>query len=151
MHKAKSLLKNKTHSDRSRYPAKKTKRHDNNKKERTCWIVNFAVLVNHRVKFKENEERDQYLYFARELKKQWNMEVTVIPLVTSACRAVLKGFLSQRARRVENRRTSGDHLNYSIVEVSRGYWEESRKSEKICCHSANACVKNSPGIIKEQK
>ena len=34
-----------------------------------------------KVKLKENEKKDKYLDLARELKKQWNMKVTVIPIV----------------------------------------------------------------------
>ena len=32
-------------------------------------MVNFAIPANHRVKIKENEKRDKYLDFVRELKK----------------------------------------------------------------------------------
>ena len=39
-----------------------------NKKKRTCRILNFAVLVDHRVKIKENEKKDKYLGLARKLK-----------------------------------------------------------------------------------
>ena len=39
---------------------------------------------DHRVNLKEGEMRDRYLYLARELKKIWNMEVTVIPVVKGA-------------------------------------------------------------------
>ena len=41
-----------------------------NKKQRTCWIVDFDVLTDHKVKLKENEQRDKYLDLARELKKK---------------------------------------------------------------------------------
>ena len=45
---------------------------------RTWWIVDFAVPADHRVKIKENENRDKYLNIARELKKKlWNMKVTM--------------------------------------------------------------------------
>ena len=37
--------------------------------KRTCRNVDFAVLVGHRVKFKEYEKKDKSLDFARELKK----------------------------------------------------------------------------------
>ena len=43
---------------------------NNNNKERTCRIVNFTVLEDHRVKLKESEKRDKYLDLARELKKK---------------------------------------------------------------------------------
>ena len=43
--------------------------------------MDFAVPVDHRVKLKVSEKRDKYLDLARELKKLWNMKVTVIPIV----------------------------------------------------------------------
>ena len=44
---------------------KKTKK----KKKRTCKIVDFAVVADHRIKLKECEKKDKYLDLARELKK----------------------------------------------------------------------------------
>ena len=41
----------------------------------------FFVPAEHRVKLKESEKRDRYLDLATELKKLWNMNVTVIPIV----------------------------------------------------------------------
>ena len=40
-----------------------------NKKKRTCKIVDFAVLTDHRIKLKECEKKDKYLDLVRELKK----------------------------------------------------------------------------------
>ena len=53
--------------------------------------MEFAVLVNLRVKLKESEKGDKNLDFARELKKLWNMKVTVIPLLIGALGTVTKG------------------------------------------------------------
>ena len=39
------------------------------KRKTTCRIVDFAVLANHRVKLKENDEKYKYLDLAREIKK----------------------------------------------------------------------------------
>ena len=61
-----------------------------NKKKRTCKIVNFAVPAAHRIKLKESEKKDKYLNFARELKKLWNMKVTIIPIVIGAFSIVTK-------------------------------------------------------------
>ena len=44
------------------------------KKKRTCWIVDFAVLTDHRVKVKGSEKRNKYLDLARELKKNLEHE-----------------------------------------------------------------------------
>ena len=54
------------------------------KKKRTCKIVDFAVPAYHRIKLKEYEKKDNYLDPTRELKKLWNMQVTVIPIVNGA-------------------------------------------------------------------
>ena len=54
-------------------------------KKKSCRIMNFAVPADHRVKLKKkNEKKDKYMDLARELKKYWNMKVTVIPIVISA-------------------------------------------------------------------
>ena len=41
----------------------------NKKKKRTCKIVDFAILADHRIKLKECEKKDKYLELARGLKK----------------------------------------------------------------------------------
>ena len=64
-----------------------------NKKKRICKIVDFAVPADHRIKLKECEKRDNYLDLARELKKLWNMKVTIIPILTGAFGTVTKGLL----------------------------------------------------------
>ena len=65
----------------------------NKKKKRTCKIVDFAVPADHRIKQKECEKKDKYLDLARELKKLWNMQVTIIPIVIGAFGTVTKGLL----------------------------------------------------------
>ena len=61
------------------------------KKMKICKIVDFAVPADHRIKLKECEKRDKYLDLARELKKLWNMKVTIIPIVIGAFGTVTKG------------------------------------------------------------
>ena len=67
---------------------------------------------------KENEKKDKYTNFARELKKMWNMKVTVISLVNSALGTITEGFI-KRLEDLEIRETSEDRPNYSIVEISQ--------------------------------
>ena len=62
-----------------------------NKEKRTCRIVDFAVSADRRVKLKESEKKDKYFDLARELKKQWNVKVTIIPTVIGALGSVTKG------------------------------------------------------------
>ena len=64
-----------------------------NKKKRTCKIVDFTVPAAHRIKLKECEKKDKYIDLARELKKLWNMQVTIIPIVIGAFGTVTKGLL----------------------------------------------------------
>ena len=52
-----------------------------NKKKRICKTVDFAALADHRIKLKECEKKDKYPDLARELKKLWNMKVTIVPNV----------------------------------------------------------------------
>ena len=66
---------------------------NNKKKKRTCKIVDFAVPADHRIKLKECEKKDKYIDLARELKKLWNMQVTIIPIVIGAFGTVTKGLL----------------------------------------------------------
>ena len=60
------------------------------KKKRTCQIVDFAIPADQRVKLKGSERKDKYLELAREQKKLWNTEVTVIPTVIGALSTVRK-------------------------------------------------------------
>ena len=46
--------------------------------------MDFAIPADLRVKIKENEKSDTYLGIVRELKKLWNMRITMIPLVNGA-------------------------------------------------------------------
>ena len=62
-------------------------------KKRTGQVVDVAVLADHRVKLKEGEKRDKYLDLARELKKLWNMTMTVVPIVVGALETIHKGLV----------------------------------------------------------
>ena len=45
---------------------------------RICKIVDFAVPADLRIKVKEYEKEDKYLNLARDMKKLWNKQVTII-------------------------------------------------------------------------
>ena len=64
-----------------------------------------------RIKQKESEKKDKYLDLARELKKLWNMQVKIIPIVIGAFGTVTKGLLKgledlKVGRRVETIQTT---------------------------------------------
>ena len=64
-----------------------------NKKKSICKIVDFAVPADHRINLKECEKKDKYFDLARELKKLWNMKVTVVPIVIGALGTITTGLL----------------------------------------------------------
>ena len=98
---------------------------------------------------KESEKMDKYQDLARELKKLWNMKVTVIPIIIGALSTVSKR-LVQGLEDLENKKTTRDHPNYRIIKIGQntekspgdlkrlGY--HSNSSEKL---SADAGVRNS--------
>ena len=47
-------------------------------------------MADHKVEFNENEKRDRYLDFSRELKNLCSMKETVIPTVTGRLRKLPK-------------------------------------------------------------
>ena len=58
--------------------------------------MDFAAPDDLRIKLKKCEKKDKYLDLARELKKLWNMQVTIIPIVIGAFGTVTKGLLKGR-------------------------------------------------------
>ena len=62
-----------------------------NKKKRICKIVDYAVPADYRINLKECAKK--YLDLARELKKLWNMKVTIVPIVIGAFGTITKGLL----------------------------------------------------------
>ena len=68
----------------------KKKKEKKNKRERICKIVDFAVPADHRINLKECEKKNKYLDLARQLKKLWNMGVTIVPIVIGTFGTVTK-------------------------------------------------------------
>ena len=60
------------------------RRPDLNKRKRICKIVDFAVPAGDRINLKEIEKKNKYLDLSRELKKLWNLKVTIVPIVVGA-------------------------------------------------------------------
>ena len=61
------------------------------------------------VKLKESKKKDNYLDLARELKKLWNMKVSIVPIVIA---------LGTVTGRLGYKRTFRDHPNYNTIEIS---------------------------------
>ena len=102
MHNPAAVLKNDTHKPLGQ---------QQQQKKRICKIVDFAVTADHWIKLKECEKKDKYLDFARELKKLWNMKVTIVLIVIDAFGTITKGLLKgledlEVGRRVETIQTT---------------------------------------------
>ena len=89
-----------------------------NQKKRICKIVDFAVSADHRLNLKECEKKDKYLDLARELKKPWNMKVTILLIVIGALSTITKG-LFKRPGGLGILRTGRDYPKDSIAENSQ--------------------------------
>ena len=63
------------------------------KRKRICKSVDIVVPRDHRINLKESKKKDKYLDLARELKKVWNMKVTIVPIVIGVLGTVTKGLL----------------------------------------------------------
>ena len=103
-----------------------------NTNKKTCKIVAFAVPVHHRIKLKECEKKDKYLELARELKKIWNMNVTIIPILIGAFGTETKGLLKglEELEFDEWRPSKREHY-WQRSE----YWEEYWRLEETSCQS----------------
>ena len=80
------------HTNESPNLDQKTRPHNNLQKKRISKVVVFAIPGEYRIKLTECEKMDKYFELVRELKKLWNMKVTIIPIVIDAFGTVTKGF-----------------------------------------------------------
>ena len=83
LHNPESVLENATHKTlgfgdinrlsnlgQTTRPSYRKKKQQQQQQKRTCWIMDFAVPADHRVKLKKTKKRDKYQDLARELKKE---------------------------------------------------------------------------------
>ena len=111
--------------------------------------MDFAIPAEHWVKLKEGKKRNKYLDLARELKKLWNMKVSMIPFVVGALGTIPRGLI----KGLEDLETWRQVMNIHCKDWPE-WWEESWRFEETCCHldsserpSANVGLKNSQRSI----
>ena len=112
--------------------------------------MNIAILADHRVKSKERKKMDKYLDLARELKKLWNVKVTVMPIVTdtlgTATKRLVQGLEDLEIKgQVETIQTEALLRSDRIL----------RRVRETCCHSnssekqsAKSGMENSNNILQ---
>ncbi len=72
------------HTNRSPNLGQKTK--STKKRESAKFLT--LLSRQHRINLKESEKKDKYLDLAKELKKLWNMKVTIVPIVIGLAAAL---------------------------------------------------------------
>ena len=88
------------------------------KKENLPNRVGFAVQADHWVKLKKSEKKNKKLDLARELKKTLENESDG-DTNCNWCTRYSHQRIGTGTGGLVNKRMSGDHLNYSIVEISQ--------------------------------
>ena len=78
--------------------------------------------MDHRINLKESEKKDKYLDLAGELKKLWNMKVTIVTIVSGALGTITKGSLKgledlEVERRAETIQTTASLRTARILET----------------------------------
>ena len=130
-------------TNRSPNPGQKSRPYNNQqKKKRICKIVDFAVLADHRINQKECTKKDKYL--ARELKKLWNMKVTIEPIAIGAFGTITKRFIKRPGGHV-SWRTGRDYPNDSIAENGQNTETSPGDLRKLAV--TQTPVKNHPPIL----
>ena len=86
------------HSNSSEKPSanagvKNSQRSLNNNNNKFAKLSTLLSRADHRINLKECEKKDKYLDLVRELKKLWNMKVTIVPIVIGALGTITKGLL----------------------------------------------------------
>ena len=79
------------------------------------------------------------------MKKLWNMQVTIIPIVIGAFGTVTKGLL-RGLEYLEVSGTGGDHPNDSIIENGQNTEKSPGRLEETCCYS-DTCEKSSANAV----
>ena len=87
------------------------------KKKRTCRIVEFAIPADLRVKLKDSEKRDKYLEFVREEKKTTMEHEGDYDNSCNWCTWNNSQRIGKKARRLGNKSSSGDYQDYNTIKI----------------------------------
>ena len=103
------------------------------KDHQLCKIVDFAVSADHRINLKECEKKDKYLELARELKKPWNMKVTIVTIAIGAFGTITKRIL----KGLEDLEVGGwvEIIQMTALLVTARILRRVLETWETCCHS----------------
>jgi hypothetical protein len=55
-----------------------------NKKDKTCTLIDVAILADRNVEQKEAEKKLKYKSLCTEIQRMWNLKFTIIPVIIGA-------------------------------------------------------------------
>ena len=100
-------------------------------------------------KIERKRKKDKYEDLAWELKKLWNMKVTIIPIVFSIHQNIGTG-----TGGLGKAMTRGDHPNYSIIKIGQNTQESPEDLSRLAVTNTNSSEKRNhrPSLVwKTQK
>ena len=112
------------------------------KKRKSAKLSTLLSPADHRIKLKECEKRDKYLDLVRELKKLWNMKVTIITIAIGAFGTVTKGLF----KGLEDLEV-GDRVETIQTTLLRTAGILNRVLE-TCCHSISSEILSAYADVK---
>ena len=126
MHNPESVRENETHNILWNFviqtnrliPTRRTDLAIVNEKKRTWQIADLGIPADHIVTLKESEKRNKYLDLARELKETMEHESSG-DTNCKWCTWYSHQRIGTVTEGLGNKRTSGDHPKYGIVEISQ--------------------------------
>lgn len=89
------------------------------------------ILADYWLSLKESEKLDKYLELTRDMKKLWNIKVTVVPVVVRAL-GIISGCLAKSLEEVEIHERI-EHLDDGTAKNGSEYWGKYESSEETCC------------------
>ena len=107
------------------------------------------VTTDHRRKIKASEKIDKYLDFARELKKLWNMKVTMISIVVGGLRRVPRGLEKRLEKLMIKRRI--ETMQTTAVLKSARIIKRVLETCKDLLSPVKTCMKNSYRVKKKEQ
>ena len=81
--------------------------------KKSCQQVDFAVIANHRLEIEESDGFDKNLDLARELKKLWNMKMSMLSIVFGNL-GIVPNSVEKNTVIKEYLRKNRDHPNHII-------------------------------------
>ena len=135
IHNSKSVQENEAHKLLQDFEMQtdhliSTRLSDSQQKKRTCRTVDFADPTDLRVKFKERKKRDKYIDPDRELEKTAEHESNG-DTNCKLCARYRHQRIDKETGGLRNKRASGDHPNYNIVEIGQNTKKSPRDLRRL--------------------